>query len=59
MMFEIERAIYNYFKDRKKPGTIWYDTTNDTIHIEGGNVTALELYKEMQKQWAPDDDSIQ
>ena len=57
-MFEIERAIYEYYKEKKKPGTIWYDTTTDTIHIEGGKVTTLELYKEMQKQWAPSDDSI-
>lgn len=50
-MFNILKAIYEFLKEKKanERGTIYFDTTTNTITIEGGNVTVAELYKHMQE----------
>jgi len=52
IIVDILQSAYDIRRERllKERGTVWIDTTTNTIHIDGGQLTVLEVYKELQKQ---------
>lgn len=52
IIVDILQSAYDIRREKllAERGQIWFNTTDNTIHIEGGSVTVTELYKQMQKE---------
>jgi hypothetical protein len=52
-MYHIIKAIYEQYKEykeNKRAAVVWIDPQTYEIKIDGGNLTVVELYKEVQDQ---------
>ena len=56
MIIDVLKSAYQVYKEKQRqptnmpPGTVWIDTSDNTIHIEGGGMTVTELYNEIKQQ---------
>jgi len=48
-IIHITKKAYEFYKEKNRPGTVWIDTTTQTIHIDGGGMTIAEVYSQVQQ----------
>ena len=50
----IVKKVYEFHKEKNRKAIVWINTTTQTIHIEGGEITMSEVYKQVQEMLGAD-----